>query len=569
MSRVALIFAVACSVALTLITITWSFAPTEWAQLDSNGVYVPQPIPFASTNVLVQIALWIGIVVGLWLSMVSDSQDRCRQSRRAFNHYLPLVTITLLGFGLRLYTLGDPPLIIDEIGFAARASDILHGQGIPLFAPGHNAMPITTSWLMAGAMSLFGQTAFVARLVPLCFATLSIPAIYLLGRTWWSRRTGLIAAVFLATFPTHIHFSRFALNNLIDPLFAMLALVFLARARRDGFRREYVIAGIFAGTAQYFYQGSRLLLMLMAVYWLFSWLKPRQSQWSAVNKKSKPFSTSREVAHFLCLILLIVLLSLPRFAPTFVAGLSISGNTRPIELPPDWQANALRSILAWINHPDLSPFWLSDAHLLELPALFVFAVGFWFALRKWRDERHIVVLLCLPLTTIFGGVIWASAPLYIRYMTATPAIALLVALGAVSLSRLKIPTIWSPVPNSDGRVGLKRVVSRNSVSALLIGFISVQGIYASIQHTTDSHDRITDSQWKEEAFGRQTANLPPEVAAVLVTSTPFDRTQWITIADYVAVYGQRRAVAINYDGGESLTRQLSRLGQTYQVIHLP
>ena len=90
-----------------------------------------------------------------------------------------------------------------------------------------------------------------------------------------------------------------------------------------------------------------------------------------------------------------------------------------------------------------------------------------------------------------------------------------------------------------------------------------------MHHTTEAYAHITDSQWREEAFARQAAGLPPEDAAALITSTPFDDTQWITVADYVAAYGQRRIVVINQDGGETLPRQVSQLGQAYQVIQLP
>ncbi|HLU11884.1 MAG TPA: glycosyltransferase family 39 protein [Oceanobacillus sp.] len=538
-SAFALSFAVGCSAVLTLITIRWSFAPTEWAQLNSQGVYIPQSLPFPPTNTTIQIALWLGMVGGLWLA-AREHRPRSH-AHRSISHYGSIVVITLLGFGLRLHTLGELPFIIDEIGFAAHASDILHGQGIPLFAPGHNAMPVTTSWLMAGAMALFGQTTFAARLVPLGFATLSIPAIYMLGRTWWSRRTGLIAAAFLATYPAHVHFSQFALNNLIDPLFAMLALVFLTRARHTGFRGDYVLAGMLAGTAQYFYQGARLLLVLMLVYWLFT------------RTAKSPTDCKRLKSHgeILWLILPMVLLSLPRFAPMLVAGLSISGNTRPIELPPDWQTNAIRSILAWVNQPDVSPFWLSETHLLELPALLAFTIGVFVALRHWRDERHIVILLYLPLTTIFGGVIWASAPLFIRYMTAVPAIAPLIALGIERLNRIRA------------------ISPRLSVSVLVIGIIAVQGGFVALRHTSEAHAHVTDSQWREHVFAQQAADLPPENAAVLVMSTPFAETQQITVSDYVAALGKRRVVVINNGDSELLARQIEQLDQAYRVIQLP
>jgi 4-amino-4-deoxy-L-arabinose transferase-like glycosyltransferase len=329
-----------------------------------------------------------------------------------------LIVVILLGFGLRLYTLDHLPLIVDEIGFAARASDMLHGQRIPIFAPGHNGNPAVFSWLLAGSMDLFGQNRFAMRLIPLAFGTLSIPAAYALGRAWWSPRVGLIAAAFLATYPAQVYFSRLALYNIVDPFFALLALAVLARALRQMRLADFALAGVSAGIAQYFYHGSRLLPVLMIVYAIIH----------SLNAKAQGRKDAKIIQSLCVMLFAFILVSLPRFSPMFTADLPLTGNLNAIRLPADLGANTLRSVLAWVGQPDVSPFWLSDVPLLPFFALLAGAVGLVICLRHLRDARHMVIVLTLMLTTIFGGMIWTASPLYVRYMTALPAIVLLVAL---------------------------------------------------------------------------------------------------------------------------------------------
>ena len=615
--------AVVCSLLLTFITVTPPGIPTDWALLNAWGIYVPQRVDYPWPSYAVQVILW-AVMMGALIaasrqSSVSSFQFPEKDLKRFRRELWILIGMTLLGFGLRLHGLRELPLIVDEIGFAAHASDILHGQFVPIFAPGHNANPSVYSWLVAGAMSLFGQNTFAIRLIPLVFGTLSVPAIYILGRQWWSGRVGLIAAAFLATYPAHIFYSRMSLYNIVDPFFAMLALAFLGCAVQTPLRRQYwIFAGMMAGIAQYFYHGSRLVLVLMAVYVVLAAIK---SKAKSVTQGHKDTKAQRHISNFLAylatwrlniiwMLLAFGVMALPRFAPMLVNKLPLTGNEQAMRMPLDLGMNTLRAALAWFGKSDLSPFWLSNAPLLQWPAVLAFGIGLVVSIWRWRDARYTVLVLSVVLTTIFGGAIWTSAPLFVRYMTAVPAIALLVAVGIEKIKdvsqrsrvtekqRIRLCSLqkyFGHLPPDTQVSGYRKAKStevdykgnmqEKSIRNKNVNFIIValqiilavvmcgQGIWAAAAQLTEAKGQVQAELWEEDKLAKQAAALPSGTAAVLMASAGFGAKppdprvmEAIAIAHYVAAYGERRTVVLNWDGGKILDAQLRKLNQPYMIV---
>lgn len=497
-----LLIAVICSLALTILTIIPPVVPVDWARLDANGRYIPPLINYAWPSYGLQIALWLGILLSLWLWVREPHQAHPFLFKP---HHIALLIIILIGFGLRLYALERLPLIVDEIGFAAHAADILHGQQIPIFAPGHNANPAVYSWLVSGAMSLFGQTRFAIRLIALLFGVLSIPAAYKLGQSWYGQRIGLFAAAFIATWPAHIFYSRMSLYNIVDPFFALLALAVLAHAIRQQNKWLYVMAGVLTGIAQYFYHGSRLLPVLILIYVLATGSK-------SIFKSGLVYGLTA-----------FVLISLPRFAPLAVGGLPITGNVEALRLPADLSANAWRAVLAWVGQQDISPFWLSNAPLMPFLPLILFGIGMAVCLRKWLNPRSLMLIVTIPLVTIFGGAIWTAAPLYVRYLTSTPAVAMLVALGINQVLTLTPQRL------------------RSLVGILLIVLVCGQGMVMSIQQVDEAAGNVTTAHWEADQLAQDMADLPAG-EPVVINPMDWSATEIITFAHAVAAYGERRTI---------------------------
>jgi 4-amino-4-deoxy-L-arabinose transferase-like glycosyltransferase len=208
----------------------------------------------------------IGVVLGL-------GGGRLLPRLRRVNgwEWVALALITLAALALRLWELETSVrLFVDELNFAAPVRAFHDIDNIALLVPfsGVAAFPFVFPYWQAITVEWFGQTFSGLRAASAIVGALTIPAVYLLGRSLFDRKTALAAAVLLATLPPHLHFSRIGMNNIADPLFATLGLAFLARGITQGRRAEYAAGGALLGLTHYFYEGGRLLYWPLAAVWL-------------------------------------------------------------------------------------------------------------------------------------------------------------------------------------------------------------------------------------------------------------------------------------------------------------
>lgn len=191
--------------------------------------------------------------------------------RTKLSSLLPLGLIVLVGFILRVWQLAEAVhIMVDELHFYDGVVHLWNSPMLPLLEPldGIATFPHTFSYIERWTVALFGADFFGMRFTSSLFGTLTIIAIYLLGRAIADHKLGLIAAALLAVFPPHIHFSRLALNNIADPLFGTFAIAFLVSALRYNRQRDYVLAGMMLAFSSYFYEGGRLLFSVLFSGWL-------------------------------------------------------------------------------------------------------------------------------------------------------------------------------------------------------------------------------------------------------------------------------------------------------------
>ncbi len=151
--------------------------------------------------------------------------------------------------------------LIDELHWSDGILRIEGTSTLRLLTPMSGQSPYT--WLFpywqSGAVAILGHTWTGFRFVSAITGTLTVFAVYGLAQALFDRKTALLAALIMATFPPHIHFSRVAMNLIADPLFGTMALMFVARALKNNNRIEWAFAGVSLGLTQYFYEGGRLL----------------------------------------------------------------------------------------------------------------------------------------------------------------------------------------------------------------------------------------------------------------------------------------------------------------------
>lgn len=103
------------------------------------------------------------------------------------------------------------------------------------------------------------------RLVSLTFGIATIVMVYHIGKKYWGRLTGILAATFLSFSSIHIQFSAWAKNDTTLTFFAACVLLYSLRILCDRVsKRDFIIAGLLVGaTVSLKYTGVFVYLPLV------------------------------------------------------------------------------------------------------------------------------------------------------------------------------------------------------------------------------------------------------------------------------------------------------------------
>ncbi len=331
-----------------------------------------------------------------------------------------LIPIILFGFWLRVVNLENlVHVFVDETSFVDGILTVQDQPDLPIFT--YMAPIAAFSWiyptLQAGSIALLGETFMGVRIISVIFGTLTIPAVYLLGAWIGGKRAGLIAALMLATFPPHIHFSRTAINNIADPLFGTLAFALI-------YRRKYLVAGVTLALTAYFYEGGKILYPLVGVIMVMM-QRPGKSAFR------------RFIVGF-------VIGSIPLWLTMLRYNMPYFPRYDDEALGAAYWADLLTDISAfnafiqeqiipafghYITHADTSAFFYGGKTAIILPFMLPFvligSVIYW---------RRVMPLLAVILLAGIGNTIIADPGWTARYVVTFPMIAVLAALGVIVLA---------------------------------------------------------------------------------------------------------------------------------------
>jgi len=218
---------------------------------------------------------------------------------------LALLTLTLLGFGLRLYLLDRFPFREDEAIYSFWA---LHFWRVdPFFLTVWPDKPPLFIWLLGAVFQLIGPSQAVARWLNIGLSTLTIPVIGATAYHLWNRRAGLAAATVFSLNPFAISFAPTAYTDPLLVLASSLALYMAITSRTFW-------AGLWLGVAIMTKQQG--LLYGPLVVGLFF-----QSQRPYVESPALPRYSTLHFTHYALRFTFDVLRLL--FPPTFLAGLAL------------------------------------------------------------------------------------------------------------------------------------------------------------------------------------------------------------------------------------------------------
>lgn len=346
---------------------------------------------------------------------------------------VPLVAILALALFLRLWNQeGSVRVLIDELHWS---DAILAIEGRPLLrilVPMSGQSPYT--WLFpywqASAVHFLGHSFTGFRFVSAIVGTLTVLATYGLARALFDRKTALLGALLLATFPPHVHFSRVAMTLIADPLFGTLALMFIARALQNNYRSEWVLAGVSLGFTQYFYEGGRLLYppLVLCFVVLLALCGGMRGKW-------RGFVLALLAAAVIAAPVYYTILGTGRplfgrfddsgLGTSYWSRLSADGISAQDVL--DQTAHVLSSFMIYGAHRDLSVYYGGQQALILDYLLPFFLFGAFYLL--WRYPKPAFLIPLWVVATAVGNGLLRDTLVSARYYVVLPALALALAAG--------------------------------------------------------------------------------------------------------------------------------------------
>jgi 4-amino-4-deoxy-L-arabinose transferase-like glycosyltransferase len=345
-----------------------------------------------------------------------------------------LLVLTGLALVLRVVVLDTIPATFSgdegEMGMVARA--ILSGELREPFVTSWMSHP--TLWFFAQALSLrtFGNTVFGLRTLSALVGVASVPAMYVFARLLYGRSIAIAAAALLAVYHFHVHFSRLAVNNIVDPLVALLVFTAFLHGCKTRSAFSFAVAGVMLGVGQHFYMGARLLpLIVLAVLiqqlvmdrqWLLSlrWHLALLAPGFLLGLGPLLGFFLAHPQDFAARIALVGIFQSGWFAQQQASGLT---NLQILA------AQARNAFGAFTYQPDRGPFYDPHMALLDSASSVLFLFGLLVTIRRARRLDAALILAWLLGVPIFGGMMIVSTPESQRYIIAAPALCLLIALG--------------------------------------------------------------------------------------------------------------------------------------------
>lgn len=370
-------------------------------------------------------------------------------SRITRREIILIVALTLIAFAVRFYDLDAVPYFVDEVHFINPITHFDVANDIELLLPFSNvaAFPYVYPYMEYLAVEVLGRNFEGLRAVSVLFGTVSILALYLLTRELFGKTTALVAVVLLLSFPPHMQFSRFALNNIADLVPGTLALYFVARGLQPGrsTRANFAWAGAMLGYTQYFYEGGRLLFPALVTIWLSVLLILVRFYGPAL-----PAAETLRSSNFRWSLFALVFVALMVAAPVYytlegqheniairmeTAGLK-EKTLNDISTPQKFIMHfAQRFYEAYLIHttiPEASLYFAGQQPLLLAFISPFFFLGIGYVIWRFFSPAVItggMLILLWVLLTWMGNTLMQESRLSPRYVVSFPALAIFIALG--------------------------------------------------------------------------------------------------------------------------------------------
>jgi 4-amino-4-deoxy-L-arabinose transferase-like glycosyltransferase len=423
-----------------------------------------------------------------------------------------LAILTAAAFLRFLWLDRFPELIEGDEGRQALSAEAMWSRGFPnVFDIGWNSFPNLSYVVEWAGVQLFGKSNVNFRLSAALIGTLSLVPLHLWARRWWGGVVAVIATLLLAINREHLLWSRWAFNNIHVVLLAGLVLATFARVLRSRRTIDWVWFGFALGLGFHTYHAAKLHPLLIAA------------------------------------AALVLALGIPGFARRYAAGAVVGAIAFALCIGPHSATVARKwEILTRENNRFdvdlLAAAWHAGdvaatrdyvfSHVAGCLTVFshywgtreaffapVVAVPFWLGVCwlawRWRDPRHLVVLLWMGGILVIGGMVTSYPPWKPRLLGLLPAACVTAALVAARARAL----LWRAVGARADYLWLP----------LLAAWIG-----AALWHTLDTEFVYRPFRQRGEimtSLGRAIEALPLPGSAFLLGAEPLAVVHHATIAD--------------------------------------
>lgn len=420
---------------------------------------------------------WVGAIL-IYLVAVAPPRPRLREdwglwweiNRRIV---LVLAAIMLLALGLRLWNLGSIPPTLggDEGSQGVEVLRILKGEIRNPFTTGWLSVPTFSFYFNTPSIMLLGNTMFALRLPWALVGTVTVLITFWLVTRLKGLTLGLMTAALLATYHYHIHFSRLGSNQIADPFFAALALLFLYRAYDRRSPLDWALCGIVVGLAQYFYAGARFTAVIVAILTLSFVLREGTRFWRE-QRKGIIIMTGAAAITAMPMIQYAI-----RFPNEYNARLNQVGIIQSGWLEREQEIRnqgalpilldqTRRAALAFNVYPDRTVWYGSPKPLLDVPAAILFLLGLGYATVRLDDRRLFPMAVWWWGAMFLGGALTENPPSSQRLITLAPPTVFFVAFALLRLGQL-LQRAW-------GERDLQRLVLPMTAVIAVFCFMSVK-----------------------------------------------------------------------------------------------
>jgi 4-amino-4-deoxy-L-arabinose transferase-like glycosyltransferase len=375
-----------------------------------------------------QLSAWLGaVILTAYILLPLSSAPAIRWTRLGWLTLGGVIIVALLLRGMRLDQFG---LHVDEAGvadFALRHVWSRPGETINPFITGPASQPTLHHYLIKLSLDLFGHTITGLRLPSVLAGTLGVAATWAVVAVVSNRRTAFLAAIIMAAYHYHIHWSRIALSNVWDTLWVPGMLAACVWGWKHRWSGGAIMSGLAVGFSQYFYAGNKVGVLLIALWLALAWRADENWDW-------RWFWV---FAGKLVLITVVVAAPIALFAwlkpdvyflrPKEVYGWTPEsmraaiGSTDKVAYL--WY-QVRRAVGAFIDTPDITGFYGPGVPLTIGLATPLLLFGFMWAIR----QKLYLPVLWLVLTLFFGGIMLNGNPSSSHLVVAIPAVCWLIAL---------------------------------------------------------------------------------------------------------------------------------------------